>query len=338
MPTPSQEEWWSVYLDEGDNILKYGLGKRRIASQFGISVNASRRLLTFLARYGPPSSRKDPSPPNLSEQNESLYNPSKKLPKHLVIGDAHAGPGQDLRRFRWLAKFCLHHRPDVVVSIGDWFGLDSLCMHGSTADRETQRLLHDLEAGNEALRIFAEELQRHNLKNPSDLYCPRLVVTLGNHDARIIREAHSNPHLIGILDYDLMHWEQYGWEVVPFLQPCEIDGVTYSHYFTRPGSGRAISGKYHAAALVREGLGGSFVCGHSHKLDWHSSANIHGKRAQGLVAGCFFEHIEDYAKTSNNQWFRGLVLLNDVVDGDYDLEVWSMARIKRLVKCLISTP
>jgi len=325
----TDRDWWSIYLEHGHMIHGKRLGHHRVSTMFDLNLNSARRLVYHVRVHGPP---KDGEIPEHPEPTLEVLRPALVRPKvsqtHLVIGDAHAAPGQDLRRFEWLAQFCLEMRPDVVVSIGDWFGLDSLCFHHSKAEAEGQRLLKDLEAGNRALQIFGERIQAHNRAFPHDVYEPRLVVTLGNHDYRIIREAQSHPHLQGILDYDLMDWEAWGWETYPFREPVEIDGVTYCHYFTRPGSPRALSGMYHAAALVREGMGKTLVCGHSHQLHWYTKAGLNGERCHGLVVGCYFEHHEEYASTANAQWWRGLCLLRNVKDGDFDLETWGLKRIR----------
>lgn len=317
----ARSHWWSVYRKHGARIARDGLGRHKIARIYGMDLNAARRLKYYIDKHGPPDDITEEAPAC------HLSSSQRRAPTHLVIGDAHAGPGQDLSRFRWLARFCHEHKPDVVVCIGDWFGLDSLCKHNSPKESEKQRLQADLDAGNEALRIFDNEMRALNLKNGTT-YNPRRVVTLGNHDARIMREASQFPYMHGVLSYDLMHWKSYGWQVQPFGMPIQIDGVKYCHFFTRTGSPRAISGQHHAATLVREGLGSTLVCGHSHQLHWYHRADHEGRRVHGLVVGCYFKHHEEYAGTSNGQWWRGLCLLRNVVDGDFDLETWHISRIE----------
>ena len=79
-----------------------------------------------------------------------------------VPGDSHAEPDQDLSRFKWAARFALEHRPDVIVQIGDHFGLTSLCYHNSKKAGEGLRVKDDLDAGNEGIRLFEDVLRRHN--------------------------------------------------------------------------------------------------------------------------------------------------------------------------------
>ena len=317
----NKSEWWDVYIKHGSRIQLERMGRHRVARLFGLDLNAARRLVYYLRLHGPPELDREPT---------ESFEKRTKTKKHLVIGDAHAEPDQDLSRFEWLGRFALDHRPEVIISIGDWFGLTSLLTHGSKIEKEGLRLLDDLKAGNTALQIFDAVIQRYNRVNPDDPYHPRKVVTLGNHDARIMREASEYPALEGVLGVHLMHWEQYGWEVYPFKEPAKIDGIVYAHYFCKPGSGRPVSGMHHAAALVRMGLGQTLVCGHSHQLQWYHKVGYDGRRAHGLVCGAYFDHREDYAgHHANDTWWRGLCLLHLKDNkGDFDLETWDMTRIK----------
>lgn len=238
---------------------------------------------------------------------------------HLVIGDCHAAPGQDLQRFRWLGRMIRDLAPDVVVSLGDWYSLDSICAHRTLADRSKERVVDDLRAGEMALAALESELGE---------WSGRKVITLGNHDDRLRQLGDSAPWLEGLEDVGAEHRKR-GWEVVPFLAPCRIDGVLYQHYATARGSGRALAGKHHAARLLeRYRHAESVVVGHSHQLQ-HRTEAVPGRRVHALVAGCYFEHTEDYAgEVDNADWWRGIVVLRGVRSGDYDLETWSMDRIR----------
>jgi hypothetical protein len=45
-----------------------------------------------------------------------------------------------------------------------------------------------------------------------------------------------------------------------------------------------------------------------------------GKAVNVVVAGCYFGHHQDYAGNDNNRWWRGVLVLRNVKDGDFDLE------------------
>lgn len=237
---------------------------------------------------------------------------------HLVIGDCHAAPGQDLRRFAWLGKMIREVNPDVVVQIGDWYSMDSLCAHRTLADRAEESVAADLRAGSMALSLLESELGG---------WGGRKILTIGNHDDRVRQLSDGQPWLRDLHNVGAEHADA-GWEVVPYLRPCRVDGIAYVHYLCSAGGGRAISGKFHALRLLeRVKFHESVVVGHSHRLQWRTERRP-GKSVHALVAGCYFEHVEDYAGEDNGEWWRGVCVLRNVVDGDYDLETWSIDRIR----------
>lgn len=237
---------------------------------------------------------------------------------HLVIGDCHAAPGQDLRRFAWLGRMIRDLNPDVVISVGDWYSLDSLCAHRTLAERSQDNTADEVRAGEMALTALEGALGG---------WSGRKIITLGNHDDRLKQLADGAPWLRELHDIGEAH-KRRGWEVVPYLQPARVDGILYQHFLTTKGSARAIGGKFHALRLLeRTKFGESVVVGHSHHLQWRTESRP-ASRVHALVAGCYFEHIEDYAGEDNHEWWRGICVLRDVRAGDYDLETWTIDRIR----------
>lgn len=238
---------------------------------------------------------------------------------HMVVGDCHAAPGQDLERFRWLGQMVKDINPDVLVQIGDWYSLDSLCEHRTIGERANERTASDVLAGQAALQVFEEAAKG---------WAGRKVITLGNHDDRLQDLSEGAPWLEGLVRISDAH-RAAGWEVHEFLQPCRIDGILYQHYLRQAGGQRAISGKFHSLRLLeRVKFGESVVVGHSHRFQHRVEARGL-RRVHGLVAGCYFTHEEDYAGEDNSEWWRGVVVLRDVTDGDFDMEMWSIDRIRR---------
>ena len=121
-------------------------------------------------------------------------------------------------------------------------------------------------------------------------------------------------------------YEEYGWKVHPFLKMVEMDGIWYNHFFISGVMGAAISGVNPARTIIGKHMV-STVSGHSHLLDYAVQASPSGRRIHGLVSGCFFEHSMDYAKATEHLWSRGLSLLHNVDNGEYDLEWFSMKRL-----------
>lgn len=253
---------------------------------------------------------------------------------HLVIPDTHAKPGIDNDRFEWAARLALDVRPDTIIQLGDWGDFPSLSSYDKGhRSFEGRRYRKDVEAYIDANRRFARPLEVYNSmrrRNGKRQYRPRLVKLRGNHEERILRAAQMSPELEGVIDYSNLRDEEFGWETHDFLEMVEIDGIYYSHYLTAGNSRNAVGGQYPAGNLIRQGLT-SCVCGHSHIRDFAERTANNGQRTIGLVAGCYFEHDEDWASPKQNRmWWRGLVLLHDVQNGTFDPEFININRARRL--------
>ena len=250
--------------------------------------------------------------------------PSGHHPTILVVGDAHFAPGQDLQRATALGRWIAQNLgpEDHVVSIGDWFSMDSLCRFNSKLDSEGKRILEDLDAGNIAIRKVMQEV-------PPDRR-PHFHVTLGNHEARLDTAVKEVPALEGLLGDNLFEFEAHGWHVVPFLEPLRLCGWRFQHYYQNT-MGRAISSeKYQAnAVLEKTGMAESVVHGHTHKLSHAYRCTTVGGPRHSINVGWFGDHVEDYAGVDNNAaWWAGLVVLRNAHQGDADIEFIRMATVK----------
>lgn len=245
---------------------------------------------------------------------------------HLVIGDAHAAPGQNLERFVFLGRMIRDLRPDVVICIGDFADMPSLSSYDKGKKAyEGRRYTEDIKAANEAIRLLHKEIDDYNRTFPSDPVKPRFVYCEGNHEHRIERALNDAAGLdvMGLHDLD---FARRGWEVFPFLTAATIDGVSYCHYFTSQNTARAISGVSAGRSLVTK-KHTSCVVGHSHLFN-HYTTTAGERRIHGLVVGWYCDVFKSYAGQSNTGWWSGICVLRDVNDGDFDLELWSYKRIK----------
>lgn len=246
-----------------------------------------------------------------------------RKPKILVIGDAHFADGQDLRRATALGRFIRRNLgpQDHVVSIGDWFSLDSLCGYTKPREREGGRLLADLDAGNKAIALVMTELDPNNR--------PAFYVTLGNHEERIERVASEHPELAGLIGANLFEFEAHGWRTLKLCQPLRLHGWRFQHYYQN-AMGRAISSDKYTAQRVLEATGQSesLVHGHTHRINYAYAASDAGGPKHSLNVGWFAEHREEYAGTDNNaRWWSGLVLLENVANGDADIRTVRMSTL-----------
>lgn len=162
---------------------------------------------------------------------------------HLIIPDCQIHDGVPTEHLEWVGNYIADKRPDVIVCIGDFADMPSLCSYDRGKKRaEGQRYVHDIEAARSAMERLTTPFR--SLEG----YRPRMVLTLGNHEDRITRAVEDfavMEHAIGLHD---LAYESFGWEVYPFLEVVKMDGIEYSHYFTSGPMGKACSS---AAAVMR---------------------------------------------------------------------------------------
>lgn len=240
--------------------------------------------------------------------------------KILVIPDAHAHPDVGHDRFHYLGKFIVDKKPDIVISIGDWADMQSLCYYDKgTIHAEGQRYIRDIEAANEALDITMgyvnAEVSRIR-RNKQKAWKPEFHITLGNHENRINVAQSKDPSLHGAISTDDIKFAEHGWNVVPFLEPLERERICFQHYLVSGVMGRAVSGKHHAASLVMK-ANMSCVVGHSHMYDWWEDIRADHGKIFGCVVGCYEDpnHTPNYATHTAHHWWSGLVMLHDAKDG-----------------------
>lgn len=242
--------------------------------------------------------------------------------KHLVIPDSHAHPDFNNRRYELLGHLITDVKPDVVVDIGDWYDMPSLCSYDKgTKGFEGRRYRRDIEAGNDAQDRLLSIVRRQKRK------LPHFVRTLGNHENRISKAVDRDPVLEGTIGLGDLLSREYKWEEVPFLDIINLDGVNYSHYFTTGVMGRPVSGEHPGYTLLTKKFE-SCTMGHVHTYD-HCVRSVGRQKIHGLVCGVFQDYDADYAGPANDIWNRGVVIKHDVMDGDYDLEWISLARLER---------
>lgn len=238
---------------------------------------------------------------------------------HLIIPDTQAKPGVPVDHLRWIGHYILERRPDVVVHLGDHADMPSLSSYDvGKRDFEGRRYADDIKAANEAFDVLNAPLDDYNAKRrifKERQWQPRRIIILGNHEARIDRAANDDAKLHGLISTDDLNYADHGWEVYPFLQPVEIDGVWYAHYWANPMNGRPMGG---AAATRLKTIGHSFVMGHQQTLDYAVRFLSSGQQQFGLVAGACYLHDEDYKGYQGNAHWRGVIVLHQVEDGAAD--------------------
>jgi hypothetical protein len=140
--------------------------------------------------------------------------------------------------------------------------------------------------------------------------------TIFSGNCRINKAIENDPKLDGLMSPDDLKYKDFGWNVHNFLKIVEIDGVSYSHYFTLPLSGNPVGG---TITNRLNKIGFSFCAGHQQTYEVGVKSLNNGKVIRGLVCGSFYIEDEIYRGPQGNNEFRGIFLLNEVHDGNYSL-------------------
>ncbi len=250
---------------------------------------------------------------------------------HMIIPDAHAKPTVNNNRFEWLGHLALERRPEVIIDIGDWADMPSLCSYDyGKKSFEGRRYYKDIKAARDARERFWQPFAEHNRLHPKDQYHPRLIALGGNHDeGRITRVTEMHPELFGTISINDFGYKEYGWEYIPFLKPYKLDGILYSHYFPSGVKNLPIGGEHPAATILKK-MFMSCISGHSHVRDFSERTRADGKKIASAIVGCYFEHREAYTGGTDVMWYRGVFFANNVREGAFDPEWISLSQIKKI--------
>jgi hypothetical protein len=235
------------------------------------------------------------------------YYEKKRLGKmFIVIPDTQVKTGVCTDHLEWIGNYISEKRPDAVIHIGDHWDMPSLSSYdkGKLAF-EGRRYVNDVKAGRNGMERLLKPFQ--SIQD----YKPRMVFTMGNHEMRVSRFADNCPEMSGHVDLDDLGIKEYGWEVIPFLQPIEIDQIEFCHYFTSGLMGRPVSS---AAVMLRERQK-SCIMGHVQTFDMA----VHKKTQNiAMMVGTCYLHDEDYLGPQGNNVRRQIVVLHEVEDGKFD--------------------
>ena len=247
----------------------------------------------------------------------------------LIIPDLQIKPNVPTEHLNWIGKLITDKRPDVIVQIGDFADMPSLSSYDvGKKSFEGRRYKDDVNSVIDAqweLLGPLVELQSVQRRDKKKIYSPRMVLTLGNHENRINRAVENDPKLDGVLDVSDLQFKQFGWEVYPFLEVVEIEGVLFSHYFTTGVMGRPVTSP--AALLAKKHM--SCIMGHVQTDGIASQYTGNGKRITGIFAGGCYLHKEEYLGPQGNNHWRGVWMLNDVHDGEFDVMPLSLKYLNK---------
>lgn len=239
--------------------------------------------------------------------------------RHIVVPDTQIREGVPLEHLDWISDYIIDKKPDVLVQIGDWGDMPSLSSYDvGKKSFEGRSYRSDVLASNDALQRFMApiEAEQERLKRRRmGRWNLRKVYTAGNHDwDRIVRAIDLDRKLEGLISTDDLHFKQWGFEIYPFLQPVEVDGVVYCHYFCSGVMGRPIT----TARSLLNKMHQSCFAGHQQERDIAYGKRANGSRITGIIAGCCYLHDESYLNPQTNNTWRGIYVLNEVENGTFD--------------------
>ncbi len=251
---------------------------------------------------------------------------------HLYIPDMQIRHGDDFGFVKRVGKYIVEKRPDVVICGGDFADMPSLSSYDvGKRSFEGRRYKKDIEAAREAMEVLLtplRDIQSQQLRNKKKVYTPRLVLTLGNHENRINRAVENDAKIEGVISENDLGYTDFGWEVYPFLDVVVIDGVAYSHYFVSGVLGRPANTA--SAQLNKKHM--SCIAGHQQGLQIATAHRADGVRLTSVIAGSCYEHNEDYLGPQGNKHWRGILVLHDVRDGEFDLMPVSLDFLRKKYK------
>jgi hypothetical protein len=226
-------------------------------------------------------------------------------------------PGVPLDHIEWIGQAIVKYKPDTVVCLGDFWDLPSLNSHEEpgSAPMEGKRYADDIAVGNDAFARMSAPMDAEIArlrKNKDKRWNPRKVFLMGNHEIRADRAASNDPKWaghVGSEDCKTPGWERHG-----FLEVVEIDSILYSHYFKMHNSMNAIGG---SADSRLNRIGRTHVQGHQVGFQYGNRPYPDGSTRHSLVAGSCYLHDETYRGPQSNRHFRGVVVLNEVENGEF---------------------
>ena len=238
-----------------------------------------------------------PAAPDIGPRETPKYRviaPEGKFLRVLAIGDSHDHPGiPDKSRFSLMGRYAAQEQPDVIVHIGDFLDLHSLCSHtreDTYAGKGKPSFQQDIDSAAEAMAAFEAEL-------PAG-YRPRKHITLGNHEDRAWRYENANPATVGQLTGQVENlFESHGWTHQRFGHWTLCGGVLFTHV-PRTIMGRPVGGKTVENTIANDSTR-SLVFGHTHRFNTVRRAKYgynHGVTVVNVGTSMPPGYVADYAE------------------------------------------
>lgn len=237
---------------------------------------------------------------------------------HFVIPDTQAKPGVPTDHLSWIGEYIVDRQPERIIHLGDHADMPSMSSYDKGKKSfEGRRYKEDIDSANHAFDVLNEPMNRENRRlaaNKKAQWNPDRHFLLGNHENRIARAVEDSAELDGTIGVHDLNYLDHGWTVHDFLEPVDLDGVFYSHYWYNPNSGVPFGGMIESRL---KNVGHSFTQGHLQTL-MYGLRFVNGRSQHGLVAGACYLHDETYKGPQGNAHWRGIIVKHQVDQGSYD--------------------
>ena len=253
---------------------------------------------------------------------------------HLVVPDTHTRPeDENITRALWVSRLIDELRPSTIIHLGDNWNLDSLADFDldKPIARVSRNYQADLNAGHEFLDAMFSSVRKAKHR-----YSPRRIYCVGNHEYRLGKVLARQPELAGTIGYGDLDLPKYFDEIAWYegTTPSVIvaDGVSYCHHAVSGLMCRPISGTHIGYSLIQK-LHSTTVVGHAHILSYAQTViPSTNRRIHGLCSGIYIGEDTkfDYCGVGGKQYARGLSVLRNVEDGDFDFQWVSVGQMQRL--------
>lgn len=207
----------------------------------------------------------------------------------LVIGDVHE-PCSRKGALAFCSDLRDEYDPDQVIFIGDIVDMHSISFHAHHPEMPGPN--DECELAHERIQLWYEQF-------------PSAIVTIGNHDRRVIRKAEDASIPSRFLRNFAEAWDTPGWQ---WVEEQIIDEVRYIH---GDGAGTSL---YPAYNMVRA-IGMSCVLGHHHSAGGIKWLVNPLRRMFGMDTGCLIDDEALAFAYSKRQVKRSVLSACVVLDG-----------------------
>jgi hypothetical protein len=236
--------------------------------------------------------------------------------KIVVIGDTHAHPDFDNKRFDAIGEFAAEELSSVengvLVQIGDFADVTGFNTHGKKIEMEGVRWKADCEVTQDALYRLMAPFYRRKRK------LPMRIVTGGNHEQRVEKFVADHPNLQGAIGIEDLGFARHGFTYHPYGQMVNIEGVNFVHNLSAQSSQvPAIDSPTNGVRSI----GMSTVVGHSHSAKY-VPIYFRDRTLHGLDVGCAIHKemgfSEGWSHGTAHKYRRCVWVLDNVKNGDFD--------------------